>query len=164
MQRLIIGLSFVAAATAYGLWRGGGPERWFSGILLAMLAVDRVGHVLLGQDSRAAIEGLHLVIDLAGFGAMAMVMIRARRIWPIWACSLQLLSLVSHATRILNGELPPLIPAILAIAPSYLICASLILGTFSHQRRLRRRGSDPCWRNSSPLAVARMPRSTPTSF
>lgn len=147
-MRLIIGLGFYALAVAFGLLRGGAPERWFAAILAAMLVVDRAGHLALGADDLLAIERLHLAIDLAGFGAMLLVMVRARRFWPVWACSFQLLSLASHATPLLGPGLSPVVTTMLAIAPSYLICASLILGTALHRARLRQLGSDPPWRVS----------------
>ena len=163
-MRLIIGMGFFAFAVGYGLLRGGGPERWFAGVLVGMLLVDRAGHLLIGDSAPEAIDILHLVIDLASFGGMVVVMVRARRLWPIWACSFQLLSLASHATRILSAQLSPVIPAILGIAPNYLICASLIVGTALHQVRRKRRGNDPSWRSSSPRAAVTMPPSTPINF
>jgi hypothetical protein len=163
-MRLIIGMGFFALAVGYALLRGGGPERWFAGVQLGMLLIDRAGHGVLGNAAQGAIDNLHLFIDLAGFGGMVLVMIRARRLWPIWACSFQLLSLASHAIRVLSARLPPVIPAILGIAPNYLICVSLIVGTALHQARRRRRGSDPSWRSSSPRAAAPMRRSTRSNF
>lgn len=163
-MRLIIGMGFFALVVGYALWRGGGPERWVAGILLAMLVLDRAGHLVLGYGSSPAIDGLHLFIDSAGFVGMMMAMIRTRRLWPIWACSFQLLSLASYVTQVLSAQLPPIVPAILAIAPNYLICVSLMVGTILHQVRLRRRGSDPSWRSSLPRAAGPTRRSTRTSF
>lgn len=163
-MRLIVGMAFFAAAVGFALLRGGAPERWFASVLVAMLIVDRAGHPFLDATGLASVASLHLFIDLASFGAMVLVMIRARRLWPIWACSFQLLSLASHATSMMSAGLPPVIPAILGIAPNYLICASLVLGTVLHQARRKRHGSDPPWRTSLPRAVPRAPRSTPTSY
>jgi hypothetical protein len=163
-MRLIIYTVLFALVVIYALVRGGGPERLFASILTAMLVVDRVGHAVLGETSRSAINGLHFVIDLGSFAAMMAVMIWSRRFWPIWACSLQLLSLASHVTRMLDARLPPVITAILGIAPNYLICVCLMLGTVLHRLRLRRRGSDPSWRSSWPLATGRMRPGMPISF
>jgi hypothetical protein len=145
-MRLVLGLGFFAFAVGFALLRGGAPERWFAAVLVAMLIVDRAGHPFLEATGLASIDTLHLAIDLVSFGAMLLLMVRARRFWPIWACSFQLLSLVSHATPVLSAQLPPVVPAILGIAPNYLICASLVLGTVLHRVRCRRHGSDPPWR------------------
>lgn len=139
-------MAFYGIAAGYALWRGGAPERWFAVILVLMLATDRIGHQIIGSTNLEAIDRLHLFIDFASFGAMVLVMVRARRFWPIWACSFQLLSLASHATSLMNAGVPPIIPAVLAVAPSYLLCVSLVLGTVLHQARLRRHGNDPPWR------------------
>jgi hypothetical protein len=152
-MRLIVGLGFYALAVAFALLRGGGPERWFAGIMAGIVVVDRVGHLLLGGADLSYFATLHLSIDLTAFGAMMVVMIRARRLWPIWACSFQLLSVVSHTTWMMGDRLSPVIPAMLGIAPSYLICATLILGTVLHRVRCTRHGSDPSWRISSPRAI-----------
>jgi hypothetical protein len=147
-MRLYLGMGFFIFAVGFALLRGGAPERWFALVLVAMLLVDRAVHPFLDATDAASIDRLHLAIDLASFGAMLLIMIRARRFWPIWACSFQLLSLASHATPAMSGQLPPVVPAILGIAPNYLICASLILGTALHLVRRRRLGNDPPWRGS----------------
>lgn len=162
-MRLIIGMALLAAVVGLALLRGGAPERYFAFILVAMLLVDRAGHQLLGNDNLAAIHILHLVIDLASFGAMMAVMIAARRIWPIWACSFQLLSLASHVTRALGAKLPAIVPSILGIAPSYGIYLTLVVATLLHARR-KRRGSDPSWRTSLRPATARPPWTTPSDY
>jgi hypothetical protein len=163
-MRLFLGLGFLSLAVLFAFLRGGGPERWIAGVLMGMFVVDRAGHLLSGSDDLAVLYGLHLAIDLLGFATMILVMVRARRFWPIWACSFQLLSLVSYATPLMSERLSPVVPDVLAIAPSYLICASLILGTALHQARLRRHANDPPWRTSSPLAAGRARRATRINF
>jgi hypothetical protein len=147
-MRLILGMGFFTFAVGYALLRGGSPERLFAAVLVAMLLVDRAVHPFLEAGDTDAIDTLHLAVDLVSFGAMLLVMIRARRFWPIWACSFQLLSLASYATLAMSARLSPAAPAILAIAPNYLICASLMVGTALHRARCRRLGSDPPWRVS----------------
>jgi hypothetical protein len=147
-MRLILGMGFFTLTVGFALLRGGAPERSFALVLVGMLLIDRAVHPFLDPSDLAAVDALHLAIDLASFGVMLLVMIRARRFWPIWACSFQLLSLASHATPVMSAQLPPVVPAILGIAPNYLICASLILGTALHLARRKRLGSDPPWRVS----------------
>ena len=163
-MRVIISLSFMALAIGLALWRGGTPERLFAAILAAMVGFDRVGHMVLGEHDRAAIDALHLTIDLTSFIAMMAVMIYARRLWPIWACSFQLLSLASYPLLLLDTQLPSVVRTMLAVAPSYFISALLILGVVLHRVRLKRHGSDPSWRSFSRPAISRMRRRMPKGF
>ncbi|MET0251539.1 MAG: hypothetical protein ABW203_05105 [Novosphingobium sp.] len=163
-MRVIIGLAFLGLVVALAFWRGGKPEKLFAAVLLAMLVLDRIGHGLLHHDRPAAIEALHLTIDLTSFVSMMAVMIYARRFWPIWACSFQLLSVSTYPLLVLDARLPTVVQTMLAVAPNYLINATLLVGIVCHQVRLRRFGSDPSWRTSSPRATTRTPRRTLRRF
>jgi hypothetical protein len=147
-MRLIFSTALLALAIGMAVWRGGGPERSFAAILAAMFSLDRIGHLALGESGQS-IEQMHAVLDLAALGAMATVMLAARRLWPIWACSLQLLSAVAHWARPLGERVPEIAVRILATAPFLLICLTLILAVAAHRLRLKRRGFDPSWRRWS---------------
>ena len=136
------------AAIGLGFWRGGSPERVFAAILAAMFLLDRTGHLLLGNRPDLPVDLLHMVIDLAVFVAMCSVSLKARRYWPLWASSCQLISLFTHLGWALETRLPPAVYLVVNIAPSYLIFLSVIGGTLMHRRRMARRGADPSWKNS----------------
>ncbi len=127
-------------------WRGGAPERFFAAILATSWAIDRVGHLLMHGGLRGQIQTLHLIIDATAFVCMALVMVRARRIWPIWASACQLLSAISHLTAFADPRVQAIAVLTLAIAPYYLVLAAIFVGVWMHQRRVRRRGTDPSWR------------------
>lgn len=135
-------------AVVLGFLRGGGPERAIAGVLTAMFAIDRVGHFLLAGHDRAALDHLHLALDLAGLAAMVGVALSARRYWPLWASSCQLISVFSHLGWALETGLPMQIYLVMSIAPSALISIALIVGVTEHRGRVRHRGNDPPWKDS----------------
>ena len=136
------------AAIVLGLWRGGGPERIVAVVLIGMIAVDRVAHVLLAGYNPTSLDQFHLVIDLAGFAALVAVALSARRYWPLWASSCQLISVFTHLAWLLKTPLPMQVYLVLDIAPSALISCAVILGTVLHRRRLARHGTDLSWKSS----------------
>lgn len=144
----IISYILLVVAIVLALWRGGGPERVFVTILTTMFLLDRAGHVLLADRTEAAFDHLHLVIDQAAFAAMVGVSLKARRYWPLWASSCQLISLFTNLGWAIDTRLPQGVYLAVGIAPSYLISSALIWGTLMHWRRLARRGADPSWRGS----------------
>ena len=143
------GLLFAAIGLA--LWRGGLPERLFAGVLAAMYILDRVGHAVFGAFP-IDIENLHLVIDLAAVPAIAILSTKARRFWPIFALSLQLLSATAHVGRLIDSATMRIPITIASVVPYPLMCITLMAGTIAHARRMRRREFDPSWRRSSAPA------------
>ena len=135
-------------AVLLGLLRGGGPERIIAAVLASMVAIDRVAHELLTGPDRSSLDQFHLAIDLAGLAAMVAVALSARRYWPLWASSCQLISTLTHLAWLLGTRLPMRVYLVMDIAPSVLISIALILGVVAHRRRLKRRGSDPSWKGS----------------
>lgn len=144
---LVLGYLLWFAAIGLGFWRGGGPERIFAAILAAMFLLDKSGHLLLGNRPDLAVDLMHMVVDLAVFMAMGSVSLKARRYWPLWACSCQLISVFTHLGWALQTMLPAAVYHVVDIAPSYLIFLSVICGTITHRRRLAKRGADPSWKN-----------------
>ena len=147
-MRLAIGTLFIALTILFSLWRGGAPERLFALILMSMYGIDRIGHLIIAVGAQAALDALPLAIDSSAMIAIVAVMVLARRFWPICAASFQMLSLASHVVRLTDQGLPPLASAILGIAPSYLVCLTVLVGTICHTHRMRTKGSDPAWRSS----------------
>lgn len=146
-MRLILGTLFLVLVIALAWWRGGGPERVGATLLFAVFCIDRAGHIIIGRTSWATLDTFHLFLDLATLAGLVAILIKAWRLWPVWACACQLLSVLSHPLRMLKIGLHPLIQSILGIFPFYLILISLLLGTVLHQRRILRSGSDRSWRN-----------------
>ena len=135
-------------AVLLGLMRGGGPERIIAAVLVSMVAIDRMAHELLAGLDRSSLDQVHLAIDLAGLAAMVAVALNAWRYWPLWACSCQLISALTHLAWLLGTTLPMQVYLVMDIAPSVLISIVLIVGVVAHRRRLKRRGRDPSWKGS----------------
>ena len=151
-MRILLSGGLLLLAIGFGWWRGGAPERLFAAILAAIFVLDRIGHALFAGHP-SDIANLHLVIDFAALPAIAVIAIEARRFWPIFALSLQLLSASSHVGRFLDQASIQLPVTIGSIVPFPAMCMTLVVGTFAHARRLRRRGYDPSWRRSSARAT-----------
>src|SRR3546814_18815846 len=63
MLRIVIFLILLLMASAYALWKGGGPERVMATILLGMLVVDQLVHLLIPAQF-ASVDTAHLALDL----------------------------------------------------------------------------------------------------
>ena len=105
-----------------------------------------------GANYRSVEIGVFFV-DLATFAAFLALALRAERFWPSWLAALQLLGALSHIIKLMDPALPPRAYAVAAIFWSYPMILLLALGTWRHQRRLRRLGFDRSW--SSPRRSAR---------
>lgn len=146
---------------ALALWKGGAPERIGAVVFILMAIVQAVVmQVLPSRFDR--VDPDSLVTDLIGFFGFGYLAIEARRIWPIWATSLQVLSLSAHFARWADVAIPPLVYAIMRGAPTFGAAIAILLGTILHLRRLGRHGSDPSWQDWSQ-ASARSAPSRPRS-
>lgn len=143
-------LNFVTYGTllticwVYTLSRGGAPERIGATILLIGYGLTAI--VISDIAVRfEAIETGVLIIDLlclAAFGALA---VRADRFWPLWLAALQLLTVLAHGVKLIDSDVFRRAYAFLAVVWSYPMIFLLIVGTFRHQGRLRKFGSDKSW-------------------
>src|SRR3546814_7651561 len=92
MLRIVIFLILLLMASAYALWKGGGPERVMATILLGMLVVDQLVHLLIPAQF-ASVDTAHLVLDLIAALLTFMLAMTAHRLWPMVAAVLQTLPL-----------------------------------------------------------------------
>ncbi|AIT79421.1 hypothetical protein [Novosphingobium pentaromativorans] len=140
---LLLPLSLLLA-----VWKGGAPERYGALVIVAMAVIQRIAIVFVPSHF-VSVDPAALVTDfvgLAGFGTLA---VQARRIWPIWAASLQLLSVSAHFARWADIGVPPFVYALMRGSPTFLALAALLVGTILHIVRLKRHGADPSWQNWS---------------
>lgn len=128
--------------------KGGEPERYGAFVLLAMWAVQSLG-VSVFPSRFVAVDPVALLTDFIGalgFGAIAL---NARRIWPLCATALQVLSLSAHFARWADLAIPKLVYALMRGGPTFVVLSALLVGTLLHLRRLRRDGVDPSWQDWS---------------
>jgi hypothetical protein len=137
-------LAFLLVASAYALWRGGGPERTMAGIAWTMVAADQLLHAYVPPEF-AALDTGHLAIDLCGAAATTLLALCAHRFWPMVVAVLHMLPLLAHTTRILDVTMQPTVYLTMQVATSWPVPLILALATWRHQRRLRRGENEPSW-------------------
>jgi hypothetical protein len=132
----------------YALLRGGSPER-IGTIILLVGSLLTLATVSSQASSYASVETGVFIVDVATLLAFLSLGLRANRFWPLWITALQLIGTSGHIVKLVDPELIPKAYAFAAIFWSYPMLLLLALGTFNHQRRLKRFGSDPSWSSSS---------------
>lgn len=133
---------------ALAIWKGGAPERYGALVIIAMAVVQRAA-IQFVPSQFVDVDPASLVSDAIGTIGFGVLAVQARRVWPIWAASLQLLSLSAHFARWADIGVPPFVYALMRGAPTFLVLMALLLGTVLHMIRLRRRGADRSWQNWS---------------
>jgi len=142
-------LAFVLLALAAWRW-GAGPERALAAILAWFRVADWLYHgVFAAALQLTDIDLAHALIDVVACVAAFGVALYANRIYPLWFAAVQLLAVFAHLARAMAMAIVPTVYAIMFIAPSYLQIAILVLGIWSHHRRVRRYGPYRSWRSFS---------------
>jgi hypothetical protein len=140
----LVFVSLLAAVCVYSWWKGGGPERIGAAIFAAGSALT---HLLLAAPAvrwRSLEHGV-LAVDTIGFLAFLLLALCAHRFWPLWVTGLLGVALVGHLAKLFSpGVIPWAYHVILSIW-SYPILAIMVCGTWLHQRRVRKFGSDRSW-------------------
>lgn len=154
MSHVQIFLLLLLASLIYAFWRGGAPERVTAGIFVA----GAIGSALAASPAAARwtqVEMGVLAVDAAMLIAFLALMIKANRLWPILLVGLQTIQVVGHLLRGVDPTLFPFLYWMTSASWSYAMVVLLVIATFLHSKRLRRRGHDAPWSNSSA------PSSTP---
>ena len=144
----LVFLLLLLVSLTLALWKGGAPERWGAVVILAMVGFEATAEIFLPSGFRS-VDPLSFVTDLIGTIGFGVLALQAMRIWPLWATSLQLLSLSAHFARWADIGIPPVVYAVMRSTPTGLALAVLLVGTLMHMRRMRRDGSDRSWQNWS---------------
>jgi len=140
---LLLPLSLILAT-----WKGGAPERYGALVIVAMAVIQRIAIVFVPSHF-VSVDPAALVTDFVGLTGFGILAVQARRIWPIWAASLQLLSVSAHFARWADIGVPPFVYALMRGSPTFVALAALLVGTVLHMVRLKRHGADPSWQNWS---------------
>lgn len=140
-------IALTMAAALFAWQRGAGPERACAGVLAAMvlegLLTRFTGSMPLTEGQ---IDGGQLLTDLAATGGLALVALRANRLYPLALAALHLVVLSAHLVRGLSPGLAAEAHAIMSGVPRWLEVLVLIAGIAAHRRRLRRIGPYRNWR------------------
>lgn len=122
-----IGAAVAVSVTAFAFLKGDEPERIGAGAyILGFLAS------LLVQDT-GQLYGTNwflMAIDIAMLAVLAGLTWKTERAWPVWACALQSVIVLSHLMTIIDIR-PPLSAfyAIINLA-SYGLLVTIAVGTF----------------------------------
>ncbi|KQS55750.1 hypothetical protein ASG17_06720 [Brevundimonas sp. Leaf363] len=122
-----IGAVFVVLIGVFAFVKGDEPERVGAGTVLlgwfASLLVQRDGQLYGVQWGMFAIDTICLIV----FGALVW---KSRRNWPVWACGLQALSVMTHIMLMLDIR-PPMQSFFTVInLAGYGILVAIAVGTF----------------------------------
>jgi hypothetical protein len=128
----------------YGLWKGGGPERWAAGIIFVAVVLTGLAQHLDPAPFSAIQWGVTAVdgLTLIAFGAVALL---STRYWPMWVAALQIIQFLSDFTRALPGMID-LAYAFASSVIGYPICVLIVIATARHRLRTARYGVQPAWR------------------
>lgn len=135
-------------------FKGGEPERWGGLIILGMWAVQSVGAFML-PSRYTVVDPVAFLCDLVGTIGFGIIAVNARRVWPLWAAALQLLSLSAHFARWADLAIPSIVYALMRDGPTFFAMVALLAGTVGHIVRMRRKGEDSAWQTwgtSSPAS------------
>ena len=142
--RILAFIAILILSVSFALVRGGGPEKWGAMVIVTMTMIQ-VGSRFFEHQRFHSVDLTSVIVDaygVIGFGAIALY---ARRAWPIWATSLQILSLSSHFARQADAEVSPMVYALMKSSPTFFVLLALFVGAVAHRRRLRVHGKDPGW-------------------
>ena len=135
MIRFVLYLALLAFAIAFAAIRGGRAEKQVAAIVLAINAADLLYHSMLpGGLHWNNVDLGHAALDSAGLAAFMAVALTADRIWPIWVCSAQLLSVSVHTLKLMHRDIWPLVYQIQQTAPFYVILLLLVYGTYRQRQ------------------------------
>jgi hypothetical protein len=134
-------LAFTAIALAAGF--GGIPERFGAAIIALMAILGLVGQMVL-PPRYGSVDPAGLAQDLLAFIGFSSIGIYSKRVWPLWAAALQLLSVGAHFVRALEIPVRPIVYAWMKSGPTWGVLLILIIGTMINYRRRRRQSTGRC--------------------
>ncbi|MCJ2183828.1 hypothetical protein MTR62_14160 [Novosphingobium sp. 1949] len=139
---------FILLVVSPGLaaWKGGEPERLGGLVILAMWGLQSFGEYFL-PSRFSTVDPVAFCSDLVGTLGFGFIALHARRVWPLWAASLQLLSLSAHFARWADIGIPKIVYALMRGGPTFVVMLVLLAGTLAHWRRMRRVAVDHPWQS-----------------
>lgn len=122
-----IGAVFVALVCGFAFLKGDEPERLGAGAyILGWFAT------MLIQDDAALYKAQYGVmgIDVVMLLVLATMIWKSGRAWPVWACALQLLIVMSHVVIMLDMRPPANSFVTVVNIAAYGVLVCLAIGTF----------------------------------
>jgi hypothetical protein len=146
-EGVVVTLAFLVIELAVIIyaWRFGGSSEGAGAVILgSMVAVTYVGRAF-HPPLYERVDLLSLTVDLIGLVGFCWLGISSRKLWPLWAASLQLLSTGAHLIRAFEMPVRPLVYYLMKVIPTLGVIVLLIVATWLHHRRQKnnKRTSSP---------------------
>lgn len=154
-----------AGSVGYALFKGGAPERYGAIAHLVLMALE-VTALQFVRETFATADPTSLVVDVLVLLAYGSIALHANRLWPLWAASLSLLSVLSHFARWVQVAIHPYAYVLLSTLPTAMSLLAMAIGTMNYHRRIKAGLPCPDWvdwraigrRRSAAMAQARPAR------
>ncbi|SOB80710.1 hypothetical protein SAMN06297144_1200 [Sphingomonas guangdongensis] len=142
-MNVAIYLLLLSTCCAYALTRGGSPERVGVAILLAAIVAS---HFVPGSATTrfSRLETGLLAVDFVMLLCVLVLALTAQRYWPMWMAAVLVNTVITHLLM-LTPELMPWSYSVASAAWSYPNPLILAVGSWRHQSRIKRYGTDPAW-------------------
>lgn len=146
--------AFMLGASTFVLWKGGAPERYGVGTIVAM-AIFQITMEVVTPSRFINVDAASLGADLIGFIGFGVLALHARRVWPLWAVALQMIALSAHYSRWASISMSPNAYSIMRTAPTAIILALMLGATILCLLKRRKGYSDTAWQDWSAIAEMR---------
>jgi hypothetical protein len=153
---------FLLVCCGYAFWRGGSPERAVSAVFLVGVTLT---HMAASQAAGrfTSVEAGIFLVDVAALIAFIAVALKAERFWPLWVAAMQAVGTAGHLVKLVDPEIIRWAYAFALAIWSYPMLCLLALGTWRHQQRLARLGSDRAWSRARANSTSRQDGQTITA-
>lgn len=136
LLNLLLALSAIATAGILGEK----PERRGALIIIVMAVIGLLGQSFL-PPRYGSVDPPRLMQDVIAFAGFSYIGINSKRVWPLWAAALQLLSVGAHFVRALEIPVRPIVYAWMKTGPTWAVLVLLIVGTIANRRRKLSQGN-----------------------
>ncbi len=118
---------YMLAVCGFALWKGGRPERI---VALASVVASIATALLQNRRDWISPQWGDLAVDCTFLAVLLWLALRSNRHWPMWAAAFQLLGVVIYVARLADVRVGALAPFLAGEIWSYLVLASLAVGTW----------------------------------
>ena len=112
----------------------GGKSERESGYVILVMIVFADSSLLFYHKRFLSVDLMAFCDDLLGFVGFSLIGIFRKRVWPLWAASLQLLSVGAHFVRALEIPVRPIVYAWMKAGPTWAVLVLLIIGSLVNRQ------------------------------
>jgi hypothetical protein len=133
MLLAILNQLLAALAVILAIRFGEASERAGAFVILLMILVSDV-RFFTDYLTYFSVDYIAFLCDISGFIGFSIIGIFQKRIWPLWAAALQLLSVGAHFVRALELPVRPIVYAWMKAGPTWAVLFLLIAATIANLR------------------------------